>query len=376
MPADIPDFGPKDIVEKGHYILDTLDMFNILKYDWTVGVLLPLTAQEYQERRGITADYYEKIQAHCKYFKDTTYPSIVKIASNIYDYAGTASGGDDQSASYYAMVFDGIRELARLEDSSSDKATGLIGDIKGTVQLLLDRIPPIQDDAKKAITALHEFGEECKAHHVALEKLEARIREKIAGEGGEIEQLQKQIKTDMQELLNYEEELRKDYSVQLVFAVLPSVPSSLTVDIISNIKNKHKNMEKAITELNEKLKAEKKDVQEDRDIVADLTNVKLDIQSIVVFVEANIKTIEKIIGVWDVIKDDLSAIKVTVQLDKARHDLAAALTPDVTNAIIKKWADAGKIVNAYRKGAYISEQPKVITLNEYATELAKEAEKH
>ncbi|KAJ7289593.1 hypothetical protein C8J57DRAFT_1494020 [Mycena rebaudengoi] len=131
------------------------------------------------------------------------------------------------------------------------------------------------------------------------------------------------------------------------------------VDIAYGIKMK--NMEKTIDALNNKLKAENKELQDDKAIVAELTNVKMDIQSVIDLIQPAIEAIYEMIGVWDAIANDLSTIQKYVNKDV--RSVSAALTPLVGNVIVT--------MDKYRKAAYRSDMPNVTTLDEYAKELAK-----
>jgi hypothetical protein len=54
---------------------------------------------------------------------------------------------------------------------------------------------------------LGRFGEECKKDNITLQARETQVKAKLTGVGGEIEQLQKQIKADMTDLEADEKEV-------------------------------------------------------------------------------------------------------------------------------------------------------------------------
>ncbi|KAJ7775606.1 hypothetical protein DFH07DRAFT_951999 [Mycena maculata] len=382
MPDDIPQLNPGDVQEALQ--LQTRDMYNLLRYLWT-GTLLPQNAQDFEARTEVTAAHYAKYKAdldavvkdytviasHCKKFKDITYPSIVKIASNIYDYADTASGGGDVEAAYYAAIVTNIHDLAEITDQASPAAKKLAGEINGIIDAMMERIDALQADAAKVKKDLSDFEEECKKDQTSLDARVKAVKDKITTVGGDIDQLQKKIKDDMAEIIKDQEEIKHDNlimytSASYAWCTILGAVAALTADIIYAIKKK--NTQKAIDELNKKLTEETKELQDDKAIVAQLDNVKLDIQAVIDQIGPAIKTIEKMEGEWGATTENLANIKKYVQNDIKKLSVKAPLT--VSKTIVHKWLVVRDDAKRYVDLAYVSDV-RVTTFEDYTKELAK-----
>lgn len=61
-PIDLPDLTPEGLInDEGNYILQDVDISNLMAYVWT-GVLLATDKGKYMLRLGITSDQFDKVR--------------------------------------------------------------------------------------------------------------------------------------------------------------------------------------------------------------------------------------------------------------------------------------------------------------------------
>ncbi|KAJ6502767.1 hypothetical protein C8R47DRAFT_1106733 [Mycena vitilis] len=411
MSFHTPDLAPTGLVDiQGDYILDTPDVFNLLKYLWT-GMLLATTAHDYRTRTGITIGTYNKykalldplitdhiaIKGHCTAFQNGTYKDIVAFADSIYDYADQASGGGNPDASYYKVIFDTMAQIAACKAADPQVAT-LVGELKDGVEIMVGKIDDLLPLAEKVVSALATFVLACNQDALTLEAHMNLVTEQIDNVQGDVERLQLQIKQDIRALADAGLKLTQDENIfwtasafgwiaefgttvatTALEATEPElkpvaegaghVAGEITDAIKAEYAEKVKALSASVDSLQKQLKCETQQLQEDTAIVAQLSNVKLDIETAGPLVQRVHDAIAAIIVAWKAIRRELLAVQDTADKDIA--SLVAAYSTATTSTVLKKWNDLEKAVDSYRKGAYISAMPTITTLDEYANELAK-----
>ncbi|KAJ7677064.1 hypothetical protein DFH06DRAFT_1317658 [Mycena polygramma] len=370
-----PDGGPKGVLTADEqYALRTRNMFNLLKYLWT-GALVGADAAAYRVRTGISLDHYNKyktqldplIKGHCTTFKDVTYKDIVGIADAVYDYADQASGGGDLSASYYKVIFDTIHNIAACTDAA--QRAQLKTDLGTGLDSMIAKITELKGQADAVTTKLTQFETDSKNDQAALGTSVTAVNSALTGVGGAIETLQNQIKKDQQDLEDDQDELAHDKLMMETSAAYawcgPIGAIAAAVGVYGVDKA---NMEAAISSLNDTLKTERQELQDDKAILAELGNVKLDLKYMVDLIGPAIAAIESMMGEWDAVAHDLDAIKKLVDTDIRRA--VALFSNTAINSCINKWLTLRNVVDNYRQNAYVSDMPKVTTLDEYLKDVA------
>ncbi|KAJ6503734.1 hypothetical protein C8R45DRAFT_1091513 [Mycena sanguinolenta] len=406
--APVPSLEPTGITDdQGNYVLQTRDMFNLLKFLWT-GVLLCEDQASYCTRTGISSVHYTKasssrqlyktqldplldaykgvsaqitsappslsaalqLKGHCTTFKNDTYPAIVGIADSIYNYADQASGGGDISASYYAFIFDNIRSLAAATtqaDKDTYKAT-----IKEAIDAMVATIGELKTSATGVTDKLKAFELECRADQAKLTTCATAVSQQLSGATGAIATLQATIKKNQQALADDKARAEHDkliLATSAAYAWCGPIGAIVALGVDIKFGLDLKAMESAISQLNSDLKSENQELQDDKAIVAELGNVKLDIQNVIDLIGPAVAAIDKMIGVWDAIgtAHDLGTIQTFV--DNNVRKVSGVFTTLVGNSVIHKWTDLRNAVDKYRQVAYVSDMPAVTTLDEYSKAL-------
>ncbi|ATZ46168.1 hypothetical protein BCIN_01g08160 [Botrytis cinerea B05.10] len=376
---------PKGLIDdKGDYALNQTDISNLLKYIWT-GALLATTKEEYLLHTGINATEYDHLKeyvdpllvvytackGHCVTFKDVTYRKVVDLSNAVYNFAGKAGG--KSTGSYYANIISNtLIVFGELEKDYDEQDQALIKKSQGIVDALvkaqLKSITKLKDDANKVTQDLRDFETLAKADQLALASRNKIIKDKLTGEGGDIQRLQDDIKTKTKEISDDQDEYEQDVTIaatSVTYAWAVPVGPIIAAVIIGVYTDRAIKMKAKIDALRDLLTDDQDQLRADRQLVADLTLIQTDLQNVINQIGPAITTIQKMIGTWDAIADDLESI------NEAVHDDSPDVMPDVQDiiqeSILSQWNDLKVSVDNYRKSAYISSAPEEMTLEEYSS---------
>ncbi|KFY66710.1 hypothetical protein V496_01939 [Pseudogymnoascus sp. VKM F-4515 (FW-2607)] len=210
----------------GNYCMQQKTTYSLMKYIWT-GVLLATNMDDFKARIGVTnleaslvpmvqnlLDTYGQIATHCKYFKDTTYPSVVHLADDVYTYAQTAGGTADDS--FYAAIISTylqlVDELAKPLPDPQKVAT-LQTSIKQLIANEVGQIEQLRTTATGVTSALRAFEGQTMQDQQALSISQTALTDKLTGEGGDIPRLTQTIKNELDELAADQAEYEHDVIV-------------------------------------------------------------------------------------------------------------------------------------------------------------------
>ena len=211
---------------------DSLKALNL--YTWT-GSLLPTTEAEYCTRLGIASvkpslatmttnliNTYKTVSEHlqmlylakCPFspstqvksnsdtFRFTTYPQIVGIANNVYDFA--MDSGGNVTDSYYASILDLLNQLNTAATKSppapQSELDGYKADINDLVNYQVNAIKAIQAKADTCVTALQNYEQLCGVDKSNLETSMKAFTDKLSGTSGDIAAEEAQVAAKRKEL--------------------------------------------------------------------------------------------------------------------------------------------------------------------------------
>ena len=142
-------------------------------------------------------------------FKDVTYRKVVDLSNAVYNFAGKAGG--KSTGSYYANIISNtLIVFGELEKDYDEQDQALIKKSQGIVDALvkaqLKSITKLKDDANKVAQDLRDFETLAKADQLALASRNKIIKDKLTGEGGDIQRLQDDIKTKTKEISDDQDE--------------------------------------------------------------------------------------------------------------------------------------------------------------------------
>ncbi|KAJ8059758.1 hypothetical protein OCU04_011396 [Sclerotinia nivalis] len=347
----------------GKYALDHAGISALLRFVWS-GVLLSTTKDEYLARTGVTSSHYDHVKqyidplllvyapckTHCMTFKNTTYPSIVALSHSVKDYAETAGGTED--GSYYANIIAAGKTLYdELNKPSAQQSSSTIDTARETVTELVDTqvtaIGTLKQNAQTAVNNLRTFEEQCQADKLALEAQDKIIVDALTGDSGDIVKLKATIDANKIELSNDEDEYDEDVTIAataISYAWCWPIGTIVAATIMGVYGSRAVKMQATISGLKGLLSDENDQIKADKTLVADLTLMKTDLETLIGKIGPAIQAIEGMMGVWDNIALDLQSVKDATQ-DKSGVGLPVVQKIN-QNSILTKWN------NLYTKGMY------------------------
>ncbi|KAI5829125.1 hypothetical protein K523DRAFT_320813 [Schizophyllum commune Tattone D] len=348
----------------GNYVLQQEDVFNLLKYVWA-GVLLPVDADSYQKRLQISTDIASKLSdviqplvaayavcsGHCQTFKSATYPEIVSIASDVYDYAQGAGGSLHDS--YYANIWQAIRSLATATSPTQQKE--YLDTINGLIDVQVGNIANITRKAEKAVTDLTVFKGQTAQDKTTLDTRQQAVTAALTSENGDLATLQKLLEDNKAELASEQAEYEHDKIVActtLTYAWIPWYGIIAATIVAGIFGKKAADMADKIDEMKKLIADETTKVQDEKRLIADLTAVGTDLTNFFDSIDPAITAINAMVTVWSDISTQLTNLKNIVANDVGKANAATAAHTDAI--LVAKWNALKEAVDKYRQAAYIT----------------------
>ncbi|EDN94841.1 predicted protein [Sclerotinia sclerotiorum 1980 UF-70] len=262
----------------------------------------------------------------------------------------------------YVLDHAGISALLRFVRDNST-----IDDARETVKELVDAqvaaIEALNQSAQKAVSDLRTFEEQCQADKLALDGQDKIITDALSGDSGDIVKLEAAIKANKAELSKDQDEYDEDVTIAataVTYAWCWPIGTIVAATIMGVYGSRAVEMQATINGLKGLLTDEDDQIKADKILVADLTLIKADLETLISKIGPAIQAIEGMTSVWHNIGLDLQAVRDWTQ-DKSA--VGSAVVQKINqNSIITKWN------NIYTK-AYVTE-PEQMTLNSYADNLS------
>ncbi|KAI5895162.1 uncharacterized protein SCHCODRAFT_02618742 [Schizophyllum commune H4-8] len=384
MTAPAIDMTPKGLINQdGNYILQHGDVYKLLKYVWA-GVLLPVDAQSYQERLDISTDTMVKLEgvlkdlvaayattkSHCVPFKDTTYPSIVSLADDVYSYAQNAGGTVDDS--YYAQIFKLIRQLPSAQEA--DQAQ-IRQSINGLIDVQLANVDAIVTKVAATVKALTDFENECMSDQSTLTTRNKAVKDRLDTEVGQLAQLETSLDSNRRIIRADEAAYEKDViiaSTTVTYAWLFPIGTAIAIGIAVTYGKAAAKLESAIGELKKDITDEVTKIQDEKRLIADLNCIGANLTGFLASLSAAIQVVQELLGIWQGIGADLSNLRGMV--NKNVRTANAAIAGFVDEKLVGRWNDLAASVDKYRQAAYVTPIQQS-SLDEFAAQIQAQANK-
>ncbi|KAI4523539.1 hypothetical protein K525DRAFT_267851 [Schizophyllum commune Loenen D] len=386
--AQSVDLLPKDLLnDSGNYVLQQDDLANLVKYVWA-GVLLPGDTDTYQQRLNVSTTTMRKLsevvtpllssfndsKAHCETFKDKTYPSIVSIADDIYNYAQDA-GGTEQN-SYYATILRCIRGLATA--SSQPEQDDLKQTIDSLFGTLIKNATAIQTKMQEVVENVSKFGDQTYEDSSALKERKLAVEDMLTSDAGALEALQRQLEENHTELKADQAEYEHDQivaSTALTYAWVPflgvitsSVVAAASGRAAAAMAERIKLVNQLIAEETDEAGCRTGVVTDERRIVADLIAVDMDMDSLLAAVGPAIQALQVVLAAFQAIAGQLANLKDLVNTDPSKAN--AAIKKIVDSEVVDEWNALAKAVDKYRQAAFLTPVQE-ISLDQLSQQLQK-----
>jgi predicted RNase H-like nuclease (RuvC/YqgF family) len=139
---------------------------------------------------------------------DVTWPSIVNLSNNIYDFAVLAGGTD--TSSYYANMLRWVgmynEELMKPNPDQS-KLNEYQQSIQVITKQMYDRTQTLHGKAEESKQALKQFEEATRKSQQTLHASSDQLSVLLEGESGEITELKKQIEASLKEIEDFQKQI-------------------------------------------------------------------------------------------------------------------------------------------------------------------------
>ncbi|KAL1673946.1 hypothetical protein EV122DRAFT_221620 [Schizophyllum commune] len=382
------DLSPKRLLnDSGNYVLQQDDLANLVKYVWA-GVLLPGDTDTYQQRLNVSTTTMRKLsevvtpllstfdnfKAHCETFKDKTYPSIVSIADDIYNYAQDA-GGTEQN-SYYATILRCIRSLAT--SSSQPEKDDLMQTIDSLFDTLIMNATAIQTKIQEVVENVSKFGDQTYEDSSALKERKLAVEDMLTSDAGALEALQRQFEENHTELKADQAEYEHDQivaSMALTYAWVPflgvitsSVVAAASGRAAAAMAERIKLVNQLIAEETDEAGSRTGVITDERRIVADLISVDMDTDSLLAAVGPAIQALQGVLALFQAIAGQLANLKDLVNTDPSKAN--AAIKKIVDSEVVNEWNALANAVDKYRQTAFVT-PVQGLSLNELSQQLQK-----
>ncbi|KAL1691489.1 hypothetical protein GGG16DRAFT_113014 [Schizophyllum commune] len=383
------DLSPKGLLnESGNYVLQQPDVANLVKYAWA-GVLLPDNADALETRLKVSPDTLRKLsevlapllvtftesKAHCEAFKDKTYPSIVGIADDIYNYAQDAGGTEQDS--YYANILRCIRDLSTA--SSQSAKDDLKQTINGLSDTLVKNATAIQTKIQAVVEDLSRFGEQTYEDQSRLKERKLAVEDMLTSDADALEALQRQLEENYTELKADQAQYEHDMivaSTALTYAWAPflgvitsSVVAAASGRAAAAMAERIKLVNQLIAEETSESGSRTGVVTDEKHIVADLISIDMDLDNLLAAVIPATQAMQAVLSAWQTIAGQVATLKDLVYTDPSKAN--EAIKKLVDSEVVNEWNALATAVDKYRQAAFVTPVQE-ISLGQLSAQLQKQ----
>ncbi|KAG8426305.1 hypothetical protein J3459_008219 [Metarhizium acridum] len=315
---------------------------------------------------------YTSIKNDCTQFKDVTWNRIVDIAGDIKSYA-TMSGGKE-STSYYVLMLKFIgdyHEENKKPNPDKDKLAELKESIQFTVDAELRKLGELQAGAQEALTGLGAFERVCEQHGLAVETNANSLEAQLKKEGNDIESMKAKIEDaraeidDLQGQIDGKNQAIKDAPKYMwVWPIGTAIGTGIIVEAkkaIKRLKEAMEKVKKVLDDYESKMKTASR-------LETNLKFISRQVKDLGTEIGPAIKTLQKLQGAWKSMETDLTAIKDLIEFDTDNIPPMLITRPQL-QGIVDEWNELKDYASNYIENAYLSDEPKSVSIAEYISEL-------
>ncbi|KHN97468.1 hemeolysin E [Metarhizium album ARSEF 1941] len=370
------------------FVFDASDMKALNRFLGT-GRKLQTTRSEYLRWLGITdtpgeisvdlgkeleslLGTYSSIKRDCTQFKDVTWNRIVDIAGDIKSYA-TMSGGKE-STSYYVLMLKFIGDYHE-ENKKPNPDQGKLAELKESIQFTVDaelrKLEELQAGAQEALTGLGAFERVCEQHGLAVETNANALEAQLVKEGNDIASMKQKISdaqaeiNDLQGQIDGKNQAIRDAPKYMwVWPIGTAIGTGIVVEAkkaIKRLKEAMEKVKKVLDDYESKMKTASR-------LETNLKFISRQVKDLGTEIGPAIKTLQKLQGAWKSMETDLKSIKDLIEFDTDNIPPMLITRPQL-QGIVDEWNELKDYASNYIENAYISDEPKSVTIAEYISDL-------
>lgn len=342
--------------------------FALSKTEWIAiqtyvndGLSLPTTLAQFKNSLGsgapsdlsdfqqlITA--YAAINGHCTTWQQTTYPTTVSLASDVYDY------GTNKVPVYYPAILKEAQILVN-DPTNQDAAAAL----KAILDNLQGQAQKYQQRAQAAFQAAKQFADDTQADENTLigpqanAGLKKYYNDKYGATSQDVTNLTADLAAQRVALAGDQAEYRQDV---IIAATTPTYAwifpyGTIAAAIVAGIYG-HKAVEAldAVHADQAKIDTLNAELAADANLINAINLATNGISGIVLALQAALPVLQKIEGIWGAIADDIGSIVSLIDTD-IRQVPPIIMNLGVDEAT-KAWYNVAQAANQYRVNAYVT----------------------
>ncbi|KID85264.1 hemeolysin E [Metarhizium guizhouense ARSEF 977] len=318
---------------------------------------------------------YTSIKGDCTQFKDVTWNRIVDIAGDIKSYA-TMSGGKE-STSYYVLMLTFIGDYHE-ENKKPNPDKAKLAELKESIQFTVDaelrKLGELQAGAQEALTGLGAFERVCEQHGLAVETNANSLEAQLKKEGNDIDTMKKKIEEaraeidDLQGQIDGKNQAIKDAPKYMWVITSWPIGTAIGTGIVVEAKKAIKRLREAMEKVKKVLDDYESRMRTASRLETNLKFISKQVKDLSTEIGPAIKTLQKLQGAWKSMETDLSAIKDLIEFDTDNIPPMLITRPQL-QGIVDEWNELKDYASNYIENAYISDEPKAVSIAEYISEL-------
>ncbi|KAK8920145.1 hypothetical protein VCV18_008980 [Metarhizium anisopliae] len=366
------------------FVFDASDMKALNRFLGT-GRKLQTTRSEYLRWLGISdtpgeisaalGTELESLLKTYTSFKDVTWNRIVDIAGDIKSYA-TMSGGKE-TTSYYVLMLKFIgdyHEENKKPNPDKEKLAELKESIQFTVDAELKKLGELQAGAQEALTGLGAFERVCEQHGLAVETNANSLEAQLKKEGNDIETMKTKIEEaraeidDLQGQIDGKNQAINDAPKYMWIITSWPIGTAIGTGIVVEAKKAIKRLKEAMEKVQKVLDDYESKMKTASRLETNLKFISKQVKDLGTEIGPAIKTLQKLQGAWKSMETDLSAIKDLIEFDTDNIPPMLITRPQL-QGIVDEWNELKDYASNYIENAYISDEPKSVSIAEYIAEL-------
>ncbi|KID60981.1 hemeolysin E, partial [Metarhizium hybridum] len=318
---------------------------------------------------------YTSIKSDCTQFKDVTWNRIVDIAGDIKSYA-TMSGGKE-STSYYVLMLTFIGDYHE-ENKKPNPDKAKLAELKESIQFTVDaelkKLGELQAGAQEALTGLGAFERVCEQHGLAVETNANSLEAQLKKEGNDIETMKTKIEEaraeidDLQGQIDGKNQAINDAPKYMWIITSWPIGTAIGTGIVVEAKKAIKRLKEAMEKVKQVLDDYESKMKTASRLETNLKFISKQVKDLGTEIGPAIKTLQKLQGAWKSMETDLSAIKDLIEFDTDNIPPMLITRPQL-QGIVDEWNELKDYASNYIENAYISDEPKSVSIAEYIAEL-------
>ncbi|KAK1150189.1 hypothetical protein N8T08_000091 [Aspergillus melleus] len=393
---DEDDYSGKRDDDTQTFTLARSDMAALNRFTQT-GRKLPLSRDTYQTQMGLTSESeltddvwaavdkmlvsFKTINGDCNNFllddgdNKGTWAKTVDVAGKIWAYSDNAGG--EAGDSFYQAMLEAVN--AYNEADNEDEKNEQKKLVREYTSMQMQDCTKLAAAAETVQTELGSFQTRCSSYATDLSGHEKTLQNLLDKEYGDIEDIKadiekqtaliksKQSKIDADRLIERQEAYYEWMESPFVGAIAAAIVTAVMEGDIADLTD-------AIKKLQEIIASDQEKIRIVGSVQGHVTNMKTEVHDLNGILTPAVTTLGKLKGAWQTMGTMLQALNDAFNKPNDEIDWPSIVQTEL-DKIRRKWNDLGVYTKQYQEVAYLTDEPKETSLQEYVDELNQHSKK-